>query len=103
MRQQVAKGLKEETGIKPCNPAREMLQELLECLKALVLVDESWLPDREGYSLYLRPFMFASSFNLGIFPPSRTTLSLLCSPVGPYFADGASLACFALCVQDEFS
>jgi len=67
------------------------LQELLGCLKALVRLDDSWLPNKEGYSLYLRPFVFASSFSLGIFPPSRTTLSIVCSPVGPYFADGTLL------------
>lgn len=64
------------------------LQELLECLKALLRLDESWLPDRDGYSLYIRPFMFASSFSLGIAPPSRTTITIVCSPVGPYFPSG---------------
>lgn len=36
------------------------LQELLACLKQLLLVDRSWLPAREGYSIYVRPFAFAS-------------------------------------------
>jgi branched-subunit amino acid aminotransferase/4-amino-4-deoxychorismate lyase len=67
-------------------------QELQECLKALLRVDDSWLPEKEGYSLYLRPFIFASSYSLGVFPPSRTTLMVICSPVGPYFSDGALLA-----------
>ena len=34
-----------------------VLQEMLECLKAFVRQEDSWLPDKPGYSLYLRPFM----------------------------------------------
>lgn len=35
-------------------------QELLACLKQLLLVDASWLPAREGFSIYIRPFAFSS-------------------------------------------
>ncbi|KAK9792481.1 hypothetical protein WJX73_005014 [Symbiochloris irregularis] len=62
--------------------------EFLECLKELLRVDKSWLPAKEGYSLYVRPFMFSSSHNLGIAPPSRTTMSVIVSPCGPYFPTG---------------
>ena len=34
--------------------------ELLACLAELLRVDRAWLPPREGYSLYVRPFMFSS-------------------------------------------
>ncbi|KAI3434631.1 hypothetical protein D9Q98_002698 [Chlorella vulgaris] len=63
-------------------------QELLSCLKQLLLVDRSWLPAREGYSIYVRPFMFSSANALGVAKPARTTLSVLLSPVGPYFPTG---------------
>ncbi|KAL4419522.1 hypothetical protein ABPG77_005753 [Micractinium sp. CCAP 211/92] len=63
-------------------------QELLECLKQLLLLDRSWLPAQEGYSLYIRPFAFASSGVLGVAKPSHTTMSILLSPVGPYFPTG---------------
>lgn len=36
------------------------VQELLACLKQLLLLDRSWLPAQEGFSLYVRPFAFAS-------------------------------------------
>ena len=29
--------------------------ELLECIKELVRIDERWVPERDGYSLYIRP------------------------------------------------
>lgn len=62
--------------------------ELLECLQELLRVERAWLPEREGYSLYLRPFMFAASHSVGIGRPSRTTLAAMLSPVGPYFQTG---------------
>jgi branched-chain amino acid aminotransferase len=63
-------------------------QELLGCLKQLLLVDRSWLPAREGYSIYIRPFMFSSAHALGVAKPTRSTISILLSPVGPYFPTG---------------
>ena len=48
-----------------------LLQELLECLKELLRIDKSWLPDQEGYSMYIRPFAFSSAHSLGITKPSR--------------------------------
>ncbi|EIE23563.1 branched-chain amino acid aminotransferase II [Coccomyxa subellipsoidea C-169] len=62
--------------------------ELLECLKELLRVDHQWLPEREGYSLYVRPFMFSSAHTLGVGRPTRSTIAITLSPVGPYFATG---------------
>lgn len=63
-------------------------KELLECLKRLLQIDRSWLPDKMGYSIYCRPFVFASSTTLGVSLPSRTSIAIILSPVGPYFATG---------------
>eukprot|EP00887_Chlorella_sp_A99_P003728 scaffold7.g3728.t1 len=62
--------------------------ELLDCVKELLRVDASWLPAREGYSLYIRPFAFSSARALGIGKTSHTTISVVLSPVGPYFPSG---------------
>jgi branched-chain amino acid aminotransferase len=35
--------------------------ELLECIKELIRVDENWIPDGEGYSLYIRPTMIGTN------------------------------------------
>lgn len=35
--------------------------ELLECIKELIRVDEEWIPDGEGYSLYIRPTMIGTN------------------------------------------
>jgi hypothetical protein len=42
----------------PLPPPR--LQELLGCLKQLLAVDRSWLPAQEGFSIYIRPFLYSS-------------------------------------------
>lgn len=62
--------------------------EVLACLKELLRLEKGWLPNKEGYSLYIRPFMFSSANTLGIGPPSRTTMSIILSPCGPYFPTG---------------
>jgi branched-subunit amino acid aminotransferase/4-amino-4-deoxychorismate lyase len=64
----------------------------MECLKELLRLERGWLPEREGYSLYIRPFMFGSSHSLGISRPTRSTIAIMLSPVGPYFQTGAGLA-----------
>ena len=35
--------------------------ELTECIKELVRVDQDWIPDGEGYSLYIRPTVIATN------------------------------------------
>ena len=52
-------------------------------------MERLWLPEREGYSLYIRPFMFSSSHSIGIARPTRSTLAIILSPAGPYFQTGA--------------
>lgn len=64
----------------------------MECLKELLRLERGWLPEREGYSLYIRPFMFGSSHSLGISRPTRSTIAIMLSPVGPYFQTGAGVA-----------
>jgi branched-chain amino acid aminotransferase len=63
-------------------------KELLESLKALLRVDRAWLPHQQGNSIYIRPFMFSNADVLGVSRSTKTTLSILLSPVGPYFPGG---------------
>ena len=64
--------------------------DFIESLKALVTVDEQWVPSGDGgeASLYLRPFMFASEPFLGVRPAAEVTYCVIASPAGPYFAGG---------------
>jgi branched-chain amino acid aminotransferase len=61
----------------------------LESLRALVEVDQAWVPDDPDESLYLRPLMIATEVGLGVNKPSSSyTYLLIASPAGAYFASG---------------
>jgi len=61
----------------------------LESLRALVDVDQAWVPANPDESLYLRPFMIATEVGLGVSSPSRSyTYLLIATPAGAYFAGG---------------
>lgn len=57
-----------------------------QCLAALVEVDKNWIPDQENYSLYIRPFMFATDPFLGVTPSSTYKFMVITGPTGPYFS-----------------
>ena len=62
--------------------------DFLDAVEQLVRIDAKWIPQGEG-SLYLRPFMFASETFLGVRPSKEYIISVIASPVGPYFKGGA--------------
>ena len=62
----------------------------LESLRRLLAVDKEWVPDGEGASLYLRPFMFASEAFLGVRPARQYKFIVIASPAGAYFKSGHS-------------
>lgn len=64
--------------------------DFLASLKALVEVDQAWVPEAGTgeTSLYLRPFMYASESFLGVRPANEVTYSLIASPAGAYFPRG---------------
>lgn len=55
-------------------------------LKALLKIDEAWIPTNEGSSLYIRPFMFASGNGFHASPADAYKLCICTSPSGAYFA-----------------
>jgi branched-chain amino acid aminotransferase len=54
----------------------------------LVKLDERFIPDRRGYSLYLRPTLIGTQQTLGISAPLSALLFVIASPVGPYYPTG---------------
>jgi len=61
----------------------------LESVRALVRADRAWIPEIEGGSLYLRPFMFANEVFLGVKPSSEYLYMVIASSVGAYFKSAA--------------
>ncbi|UUZ82483.1 hypothetical protein LJK88_50470 [Paenibacillus sp. P26] len=60
----------------------------MQALKELVRVDQDWIPQGEGTSLYIRPFVIATEPALGVAPSRRYQFIIILSPVGSYFAEG---------------
>jgi branched-chain amino acid aminotransferase len=61
----------------------------VRAIELLVAQDRAWVPDGDGRSLYLRPFMIATQVGLGINRPSQAYLfSLIASPAANYFSGG---------------
>ncbi|XP_015706200.1 branched-chain-amino-acid aminotransferase, cytosolic-like isoform X1 [Coturnix japonica] len=62
--------------------------ELLECIRALVRLEQDWVPRSEAASLYIRPTYIGTEPSLGVAPPGRALLFVILCPVGPYFPGG---------------
>jgi branched-chain amino acid aminotransferase len=61
----------------------------VQALEQLVRADQEWVPTQEGHSLYLRPFMFATTRALGVQRPSQEYLFVvIASPSGLYYPQG---------------
>ncbi|KMY54180.1 branched-chain amino acid aminotransferase [Bacillus sp. FJAT-27231] len=60
----------------------------LEALKQLISVERDWIPNAEGTSLYIRPFIISTEPFLGVAPSSRYKFMIILSPVGAYYKEG---------------
>ncbi len=58
----------------------------IEGMRQLVELDRGWIPNRKDYSLYIRPFMFASDEMIGVKPSDRYKFLIILSPTGPYYS-----------------
>jgi branched-chain amino acid aminotransferase len=75
-----------ESAIRMCMP--EVPEALfVECVRKLVAIDSNWVPNKPGYSLYIRPFMFATDAWVGIKPSETYKFMILLSPVGNYYSE----------------
>jgi len=54
-------------------------------LSELVKLDQNWIPTKEGSSLYLRPFMFATDDFIGVRTSINYTFIIFCCPVNSYY------------------
>lgn len=56
-----------------------------EALVQLLNIDKDWISDRIGYSLYIRPFMFATDEFIGVKPSGSYRMIIFTSPVSTYY------------------
>lgn len=62
-----------------------------EALKKLIDIDRNWVPEGEGHSLYLRPFVFASEARFGVKIAEEYKFIIFGGPVGPYYGNPLKL------------
>jgi branched-chain amino acid aminotransferase len=82
-----------------CIPAIDE-EFLLEAIKQLIFTEKDWVPEGEGTSLYIRPFIFASEAYLGVRPAKEYKLLVILSPSGAYY--GSQLNPVNIYVEEQF-
>ena len=79
----------------PPFPAERFLEALDEVVKA----NAAWVPPYgSGATLYIRPYMIASSPVIGVKPADGYQFRMFVTPVGPYFKGGVKP--ITICVSD---
>ena len=58
----------------------------MDGLKKLLQVDSDWIPTKEGSSLYIRPFVFATGLGFHASPADKYKFVIATAPSGAYFA-----------------
>jgi branched-chain amino acid aminotransferase len=75
-----------ESAKRMCMP--EVPEEIfLEAIRKLVELDTNWVTNRPGYSLYIRPYLFATDELVGIKPSDTYKFMIITSPVGMYYSE----------------
>lgn len=64
------------------------LDVFLNGLKELINLDKAWVPMKRGYSLYVRPFIFATDNFLGVKVSDTYRYLAITGPVGAYYKEG---------------
>jgi branched-chain amino acid aminotransferase len=75
-----------ESAERMCMPS--IPEELfVEAIRQLVSLDDEWVTSREGHSLYIRPFMYATDELVGIRPSRTYKFLIITTPVGQYYSE----------------
>ncbi|WP_342429487.1 branched-chain amino acid aminotransferase [Neobacillus sp. FSL H8-0543] len=73
---------------------------LLRAIKQLVFTEKDWIPDGDGTSLYIRPFIFSTEAYLGVRPAKEYKLLVILSPSGAYY--GSQLSPVKIYVEEQY-
>ncbi len=75
-------------------------EDFVQAVKAVVKVDEDWIPTEPGTSLYVRPFIIATDDFLGVAPSKTYYFIVILSPSGAYYASG--LEPVGIWIEDDY-
>ncbi len=85
----------------PIMEPEELTRLLVEAAKALVRLDQAWIPPHPGQSLYIRPLVIGTEVTMEVRPATSYRFMVMTAPVGSYFQnvqDGVSLK-----VEDRYT
>ena len=72
----------------------------VDAIKEVVKVDADWVPEEDGTSLYIRPFVIATDEFLGVAPSKTYLFMVILAPSGAYYENG--LAPVGIWIEDEY-
>ena len=75
-------------------------EDFVQAVKAIVKIDEDWVPTEKGTSLYVRPFIIATDDFLGVAPSKTYLFIIILSPSGAYYASG--LEPVGIWIEDDY-
>ncbi len=75
-------------------------EDFIQAVKTVVKVDKAWIPEKEGTSLYIRPFIIATDPFLGVRPSHTYKFIIILSPVGAYYPEGLNPV--KIWIEDEY-
>ena len=75
-------------------------EDFVQAVTELVKVESDWIPEDEGTSLYIRPFVIATDDFLGVAPSKTYLFMIILSPSGAYYESG--LAPVGIWIEDEY-
>ena len=64
------------------------VEDYVQAVKAIVAVDQDWIPTEPGTSLYIRPFIIATEPFLGVDVSETFLFMIILSPSGAYYESG---------------
>lgn len=78
-----------QSAVRMCMP-RFPADHVLAALRALVYLDQDWVPASKGATLYIRPTMIATEPAVGLRSSEEYLFFIICCPVGAYYSEGFS-------------
>ena len=63
-------------------------EDALAAIEQLVRLEADWVPSKPGTSLYIRPFIIATTPSLGVHAAHDYLFCIITCPVGAYYAEG---------------
>ncbi|MCL2664825.1 MAG: branched-chain amino acid aminotransferase [Defluviitaleaceae bacterium] len=82
-----------------CIPAINT-DKAIEALCELIKIEKDWVPQADGTSLYIRPFVIATDPFIGVRPSSKYKFLIILSPVGSYYPEGINPV--KIFVEDDY-